>query len=95
VGGEIGGKERVFTNKSDGVRKDGMRDGVTGAETSALDDWFGVLSLEASVQLKMVDCPIELLGGDSNLFVCVLFQERLVWFQAKVLQIRENLEAET
>ena len=95
VSGEICGKETVSTNESDGICKDGTRDGVTRAETSTCDDWFGVLSLEASVQLEMVDRPIELLGSGSDLFVWVPFQERLVWPQAKVLQRRENLKIET
>jgi len=35
-------------------------DGVVKAETSTLGSWFGVLSLEASVQVKTYDCVIEL-----------------------------------
>ena len=48
VGGEIGGKETVSKNKSDGVCKDSTRDGVTRAETYTLDNWFGVLNLDST-----------------------------------------------
>lgn len=95
VCGEICGKETIPTNESDGIRKDGTRDGVTGAETGTLDYWFGVFSLETSVQLKIVNRSIELLGGGGNLFVWVPFQECLVWSQAEVLQKRENVETKT
>jgi len=95
VGGKIGGKETIPADERDGVRKDGTGDGVTRAETSTLDDWFGVLGLETGVQLKVVNLSIELFGGGGNLFIWVPFQESLVWSQAKVLQRGENLEAET
>jgi len=94
VGGEIGGKETVSTNKSDGVRKDGTRDGVTRAEAGTFDDWLGGLRLEAGVQFKMIDCPIELLGSGSNLCVGIPLQECLVWPQAEVLQRYENIKIE-
>ena len=92
---EVGSKETVSADKSNGICKDGTRDGVTRAETGTLDNWFGGFGLEASVKFKMVDCPIELLGSGSNLFVGIPFQERLVWPQAEVLQRRENLGTET
>jgi len=85
VGGKISGKETVSTNKSDGVCMDGTRGGIIRAEAGTLDDWFGV-----ERKFKIVDCPMVLIGGGSNLFVP--FQECLVWLQAEVLKRRENSE---
>ena len=95
VWSKICGKEAVSTNESNGICKNGTRDGVTRAETGARDYRFGVLSLKTSVQLKMVDCTVELLSGSSDLWVRIPFQECLVWPQAKILQKRENLERRT
>ena len=52
---EVGSEEAVSTNKSNGVGKDGTRYGVARAKSGTLDNWFGVLGLEASVKFKMVD----------------------------------------
>ena len=71
-----------------------MRDGISRAETGACDYRFGVLGLETSVQLKMVDC-VEFLSGSRDLWVWVPFQECLVWPQAEILQRRENPETRT
>ena len=84
VWSEICGKEAISTNENDGICKNGTRDGITRAETGARDYRFGVLSLETSVQLKMVDCTVEFLSGSRDLWVWVPFQECLVWPQAEI-----------
>lgn len=91
VRSKIGCEESISTNESDCICKNGPGDGVTRAETSTRDDWFGLLGLETSVELEMVDCAIKFLGSSSDLRVGIPFQERRVWFQTEVLQKRQKL----
>lgn len=93
--GEIGSKETIPPDESDGVCEDGTRDGETRTQTGALHDRFNRLSLEAGVKLEMVDIAIKLLGGGRNFFVFIPFQERFVSSQAEILQRCKNLEMGT
>jgi len=71
-------------------------DGVIKAETSTLGSWFGVLSLEASVQVKTYDCVIELFGATAA--PPFEFHSKDVLYaqlQAEVLRRCVNLETET
>ena len=72
---EIGGEETISTDESDGICENGPRDSVARAQTSARDDRFGGFSLEASVQLEVIDLAIEFLCGSSDFLVWVPLQE--------------------
>ena len=81
-------KETVSMDGSDGICKDGTRDGGTGTQAGTLDNWLGVLSLQSGVKFEMVNVAMELLGRSSDFFVWV----PLVSFQYKVLQEYQDLK---
>jgi len=73
-----------------------MIDGVIKAEISTLGGWLGVLSLEASIQVKTGDCAIELFGATAAPPFGFHSKDVLyTWLQAEVLQRCVNLGNET
>ena len=75
VWGEICGEEAISTNESDGICENGPRGSVARAQTSTLEGRLGGFSLEASVQLEIIDLAIEFLCGSSDFLVWVPLQE--------------------
>lgn len=72
---EIVGEESVASSKSDGVTEDSTTDGVSRAEASTVDQWFGFLSLETDIQLQIVDIAVQQLGRAGDLRVRVPLEE--------------------
>ena len=62
-GGKVGGEEPVSAGEADGIGEDGTGDGITGAETCSGLRGLRFLSLEANVELEIVDIAVERLSG--------------------------------